>query len=399
MKKRTVKALWFAFIATILLYSANPANVFAAEPIGAEVAQPTGATQLVTTSDGLNQVSFQMTGTPVFASNAPETIWDGPRSFDGVVMNQVNKTLYRDYMTGNFRFWSVHVNQTGKNVNFYMHVYNTSADSVKLYIKRSGYGVGGAAAASSESTNEFMSQTGSGGTLVTTIPTGGFYTYPYSTTVAHGQTMSYIADFRVVNVRTGADERVSISDVVTNDGTANINTYATSTNIAKTNYLYKDSADDYRGVLAHSGRTVDVRVNLSSSNKKFMKIADSEPTAYPGEQERLKSRFDVYGVAFSGGPKDVVFNSKYRGAYWVIDYTYNINITKPAGFSVVSTYYGQAPGMTHAGFINYKISALTQYHYNNSKVRVINNNTNYTLQTMVQPSLSLPLALYFIATN
>ncbi|MBH5319702.1 hypothetical protein I6N90_18045 [Paenibacillus sp. GSMTC-2017] len=383
-------------LATLLL----PSGSFAASPIGTSLPQPTGATKLVTTADGLNSVSFQQTGTPVFASNAPETIWNGPRSADGKVMNQVNKTLYRDNMTGNFRFWSVHSNMTNSSVNFYMHVKNPSATSaVKLYIKRKGYAVSHAAAAAATATQQFMSQDGvNAGTLLATIPAGGTYVYQYASSVAHERTMDFVADFRAVSVATDGDAMVVISNIVTNNGTTNIENIAIQ-NVVETNHGYKNSNDDYRGVLQYSGRVVNLKINLTPSNyKKFIKIADGKPEAYLNEQEPLKTRWTVGGTPLTA-PTVVAYNGKERGAYWLTDLTYNINITNSSGYSTVSTYYGAAPNLKPAGFINYKIGSLTQYKYESGQAIVINNNLNYTLKTVVQPSLTLPLGLYFVATN
>lgn len=391
------KLIGTAAIVTAFMY---PNILNAAPSIGAEMDRPAGAVKIASAD-----VTMAKTGIPVFVSNAPETLWNGPRSYDGAEMHQVNSTLYRDEMKGNFRFWSVHSNSAKQNLSFYMYVKNGSKTAVKLYMKGAGYGASltskpepGAAAA----TNQYLKSQDSKGRYLATIPAGGGYAYKYASGVKDGYSMNYIADYRAVNATTGADAAVTVSDIVTDSEAANANVaaYASSAQIAPTNYLYKNSADDYRGVLRHSGRTAKVNVNLTVAEpRKFVNIADAEPAAYPGEQEPLISSWDEHGMKYNK-PTEVVFKGKKRGAFWVTDYTIQFLITKPASHSSVLAAYGARYGTSNNGYIHYKISPdgpLTQYAYDAGKVRLVDTSGSFTIKTMVQPFLSVPLAFYFAA--
>ncbi|WJH35275.1 hypothetical protein N6H14_04225 [Paenibacillus sp. CC-CFT747] len=74
----------------------------------------------------------------MLVSNAPETInEDGALRADGsIITGQYNATLYRDTVTGPFRFWGSHYNKTNQPLKFWIHVANPSAQAVKFYVTR-----------------------------------------------------------------------------------------------------------------------------------------------------------------------------------------------------------------------------------------------------------------------
>ncbi|GIP23697.1 hypothetical protein [Paenibacillus sp. J22TS3] len=395
MKLRNFKHFFLsAAVAAMLL----PASLSAADglSVGDLAPRPETAVQVQPGDGSLDKLTFTQGGTPVFVSNAPEALYEGNRS-DGSDVVQVNTTLYRDQMNGSFRFWSAHTNATKKKVAFYMHVKNPSLSPVKLYIKRKGYSSGTSAdpvTSLKAATEQFMKlPEGIGGTLLATIPPKGSYTLSYSTSVAPYQVMNYIGDFRAVNVKTGQSAAVIVSDVVTNNGVSKVNEYAASTRIAVTN------GDDYRGLLKHSARTVDVKLELTpEAPAKYMKVSDSVPYAYPGEQEPLMTRWSVEGEPLKA-PVEVVKGSKKRGSYWFTDLTYKFEIKNSSGLATVHTLYGGASRSENTGYVHYKIDegTLHTYSFGARQTRVISDSTSFTLKTVIQPFMSVPLGLYFTA--
>lgn len=383
-----------AAIAALIL----PASLAAAGglSLGDIAPRPDTAVQVKPGADSPDQLTFKQEGTPVFVSNAPEALYEGNRS-DGSDIVQVNTTLYREQMNGSFRFWSTHTNASKKRVAFYMHVKNPSSNPVKLYIKRKGYSGGSSAdpvTSLKAATEQFMKlPVGTGGTLLATIPPKGSYVLPYSKSIAPYEVMNYIGDFRAVNVKTGQNAAVIISDIVTNNGTSKLGEYAASSRIAVTN------GDDYRGLLKHSARTVDVKLELTPETPaKYIKISDSEPYAYPGEQERLMTSWNVEGEPLKT-PIEVVKGTKQRGSYWFTDLTYKFEIKNSTGLAKVHTLYGGAPRSENTGYIHYKIDKgpLQTYSFGSRQTRVINDGLSYTLSTMIQPFMSVPLGFYFTA--
>ncbi|MCY9588767.1 hypothetical protein [Paenibacillus chitinolyticus] len=381
MRKRLMNtARLLMMICAILLV---PSNAFAAYTIGTETPFPTPSAKESYTS---GDVIFSKTGHPVFVSNAPESIYD----------HQVNKTLYRDTMNGTFRFWSSHRNMTTGNIQFFLYVKNPSAtNSVKLYLIKDGYGDSNAGGdvtkAASTATTCFMSKN-TGGTYLATIAPGQGYAYEYSAAggISSQKAIVHIADFRAVDVTTGSDADVKISDLSTNTGTTNLAAYANTATIASTNYNAK-TKDDYRGLLQYSGRTADINLTLTSAAPaKF--ITQSDDGGYTNEQDILLSRWNVDGNPQDQAPAS--FNGKIRGAYWCTDYTYRINITNSSGLPNVYTLYGSR---TSGAFITYKISTVTNRHVDKGNGIVINDTPTYTLHTIVQPSNNLPLSLDFVA--
>lgn len=394
MKKWTKHSLLSIALTLFIL----PSQAFAAYSLEDNIPRPDNAVKAETTADGLNKITFTQQGIPVFASNAPETLWDGNRP-DGSGIVQVNKTLYRDRLTGNFRFWSVHANATAKPVKFYMVVKNTASSAVKLYVKRQAYasGSGDPTIPARDATQAFMRQPmDKGAALLATIAPGKAYVHPYSTEVKPHQSMDFIADLRAVNAKTGRDETVTVSDVVTNNGPEKVAAYAESAEIAQTNWT-DSTTDDYRGLLKTSARKVEVHLQLTDdAPAKFMNIANGEPFAYPNEQEPLMTSWDLNGKPLKA-PEAVVFGQKKRGAYWWMDLTYVIHIQNLTKSPAVYTLYGAAPNMKASGVINYQIDTLAARSFKSGTTFVINDKQDYTLYTMVEPFLSVPLGLYFIA--
>ncbi|MNX40675.1 hypothetical protein D3C86_710630 [compost metagenome] len=370
--------------------------------LGDAAARPETAVQILQAAGSSDQITFKQEGTPVFASNAPETLFEGNRS-DGSKVVQVNNTLYRDRMKGSFRFWSVHTNATKKRVSFYMHVKNPAANPVKLYIKRKGYSSGSSAdpvTSLKTATEQFLNQSaGTSGTYLATIAPGKSYVLPYSTGVAPYQVMNYIGDFRAVNVKTGQSETVIVSDIVTNNGTAKLADYAVSPRIAPTNFDFK-TGDDYRGLLKYSARKVSLKVQLTEdSPAKYIKVSDSEPFAYSGEQERLTTNWNVQGEPLKSPAEVVGKNNKQRGSYWFTDLIYNIQIHNSSDLANVHTLYGAAPRSESTGYVHYRIDngPVESYSFGNKQTRIISNTSSFSLTTMIQPFLSVPLGLYFIS--
>jgi hypothetical protein len=395
MKKWNIKLVF----ATAMISLVLPSQVFADYSLGKSTVRPATAVKAVSTADQLNKITFIPQGTPVFASNAPETLWNGNRP-DGSGIEQVNKTLYRDRLTGSFRFWSVHINATAKPLTFYMVVKNTASSTVKLYVRRQAFASGSntdPAAAAKNATQSFMSQSlTASGIYIASIAPGATYVYPYSKAIAPHQSMDFIGDFRAVNVKTGRDETVTVSDVVTNNGSAKAAAYAAAPIIAQTNWN-SQSADDYRGVLKTSARKIDVDLQLTSSvPTKYMDIANGEPFAYPKEQEPLMTVWDHNGKPLKAA-EVVAAGTKIRGSYWFMDLTYVIHIQNLTKKPTVYTLYGAAPGMKSYGIVNYRIDSLAAHSFAPGQIFAITDKSDYTIYTMVQPFLSVPLGLYFTA--
>ncbi|USB33848.1 hypothetical protein [Paenibacillus sp. YPG26] len=400
--KSFYKILLFSAVITAITFPSSPLFAAGSASLGDTASRPESALQIQQASDSADQITFKREGTPVFASNAPETLFEGNRS-DGSKVVQVNNTLYRDRMKGSFRFWSVHTNATKKRVSFYMHVKNPAANPVKLYIKRKGYSSGSSAdpvTSLKAATTQFLNQSaGTGGTYLATIAPGKSYVLPYSTSIAPYQVMNYIADFRAVNVKTGQSETVIVSDIVTNNGIAKLEDYASSARIAQTNFDFK-TGDDYRGLLKYSARKVELKVQLTEGTPaKYIKMSDSEPLAYSGEQERLASSWNVQGEPLKSSIEVVGKNNKQRGSYWFTDLVYNIQIQTPSDQANIHTLYGAAPRSESTGYVHYRIDngPVESYSYGNRQTRIISNTSSFTLTTMIQPFLSVPLGLYFVS--
>ncbi|MBP2001718.1 hypothetical protein J2Z69_002763 [Paenibacillus shirakamiensis] len=392
---------WFSRIMlTTIMFMLATGQTSAAASVGQVISRPDTAVTLSQADNSQDTITFKKGGTSVFVSNAPETLWDGNRT-DGSKVSQVNATLYRDKLTGSFRFWSVHTNATKKKLNFYMNVQNPSSQPVKLYMKKQGYSYGTSADPASSavgSVQQFLGKP-STGSYIATIPPGGSYFICYAYAVAPYQALNYIGDFRAVNVKTGQNEAVNVSDIATNNGTVNLKTYAASPRIAPTNYDFK-TGDDYRGLLPSSARTVEVNVELTPDNPaKSIKISDSEPFAYTGEQERLMTRWTTAGIPLAKAVEVVGNNKKQRGAYWYTDLSYAIHIENNTGLNTVRTLYGSAPRSEATGFIHYKLdqSPLQTFAFGRAQTRFITSQPTFTLNTMIQPFLSVPLGLYFVA--
>lgn len=341
-----------------------------------------------------NVIFNELSGGEVFVSNAPEHI-SKP--------SQINATLYRDTVTGDFRFWSHHINKRADNITFYMYVKNPNTDPVKLYIKRKGYGVnldnGNPALAGNQAVKQFLDSPIQG-QLLATIPAGGSYVYRYSS--ISKSTMSFIGDFRAVNTRTGVNADVKISDIVTNNGDSNLDKYANTPTIAPTNYD-DGTADDYRGILPNSTKKGSVTITLDSSTPaKWIALGDAPIQAYKGEQESLYSRWTTEGKPQN---KTAVISKtktgpKEQGGYWGIDYKLDINIINNTKSPKVYTLLGTSrePINGAGAYLNYTFNssgASKSVHVNGDQAIVLSDKNTLHVETNLAPGVNGPLGLYF----
>lgn len=344
-------------------------------------------------------VNFTPTGGQVLVSNAPETINEnGAKRPDGSeITGQYNATLYRDTVTGPFRFWASHYNKTTHKLKFWLHVANVSGETVRFYKTIEAYDDASVTAAASNVTKRFMNASPNP-TLLATIPAGGSYYFAISDAdyVSIGESMVYFAEFNAVAEDDGANANVLVSHVVTTDSVTDPTPYATTPTIARTNAT-ADRSDDYRGLLAHWGRVGAINVTLTDANPfTGLRISD---LGYAGEQEKLMTRWDVLGNAVE--QREVRFITptvnKLRLAYWYTDYNVDVNITNETRYPVVHTLYGS--NGSNPGFVNYQVNGAPalNYHFSTNTVVPVSSTGTYRLRTMVMPSASLPLGLFFAA--
>lgn len=340
------------------------------------------------------KVQFHKHGSPVFASNAPESVR---------LTSQVNQTLYRDNMNGYFRVWASHYNKTGGNLNFYIYLKNPSSSPVELYRMKEGISTGEITASASAATQQFMKlRYGNKQYPDVIIPAGGSYVIKYGTNLPKGNAANYIGDLRAIRTVDGRDADLKVSDIVTNTSSADLDKIANTATIAPTNHGLNDSDDNYRGLLRYSLRVVVISdLTLDSTTPaKWVAISDGPSMSYTDEQEPLLSRWNV-----DGEPQDqaevIGSTGKRPGAFWCTDYEINVNLVNNTGRPNIYTIYGAADGEKDPkrGYINYQVDfdEVKNAHYGAWEGQVISNRTNFMLYTMVQPGLSLPLGLYFVA--
>lgn len=347
------------------------------------------------------EVSVEKTGKQVFISNAPEAIEKA---------SQVNQTLYRDTVRGDFRFWSYHINKLGGPISFYMFVKNTNSYPINLYYYSKGDGLStdpnNPAKAGAQAIDKFLKEPSSKSKkFIVRLKPGESHFFNYANSKGK-YTIAFIGDFRAENATNNQTaDSLKISDIVTNDGSKNIIQYANTTTIAPTNVdVEKDKDDCYRGLLEHSGRTVTLNVTLDSNNlEKWIAFGDGESLSLKDEQERLTSRWSRDGLAQD--PTEVfTFKNgitKYQGAFWATDYTFNINIINKSNRTKVLTLLGSAKNALRGGTIHYKISPATKYKpsvkFSKGDAVVIDNRKQYTLDTIIPPGVNSPYGLFFRA--
>lgn len=355
-----------------------------------------------------SNISVEKTGFQVFASNAPETI---------KYNTQINQTLYKDNVHGKFRVWTSHFNDVSTRLNFYVYIKNPTSNPVNLYKIRESSSAGGITAAPLEATQQFMRKNGATQKSKpdVVIPAGGSYTINYGSSVGQQRAAVYIGDFiamSVINGRESGPADLKVSDIVTNSSSANLDKISNTATIAPTNFGFKQSDDNYRGLLKFSGRTVTFNnfTLTPSSPAKYLGVSDGYGAEFKDEQDELLSRWTVEGNPQNQAPVIGRISGKKAGAFWCTDYTYKIDIKNNTGRSNVYTIYGgiDRPDLkddpkwaekVKSGFINYKTDtgALGYYNYSKLNGMVISNRSKYDLYTMVQPGASLPLGIYFVA--
>ncbi|MEC0183162.1 hypothetical protein P4H61_16875 [Paenibacillus peoriae] len=347
------------------------------------------------------EVTVEKTGNQVFISNAPEAIEK---------KSQVNQTLYRDSVRGEFRFWSYHINKLGGPISFYMFVKNTNSYPINLYYYSKGDGLStdpdNPAKAGSQAIDKFLKESSSKSKkFIVRLKPGESHFFNYANSKGK-YTIAFIGDFRAENATNNQTaDFLKISDIVTNDGSKNINQYANTTTIAPTNVDVEAGKDDcYRGLLEHSGRTVTVTLTLDSNNlEKWIAFGDGESLSLKDEQERLKSRWSREGRAQDASEVFTVKNgiTKYQGAFWATDYTFSIDIVNKSERSKVLTLLGSAKDAHRGGTIHYKISPATKYKpsvkFDKGQAVVIDNRKKYTLDTIIPPGINSPYGLFFMA--
>ncbi|WP_144028748.1 hypothetical protein [Paenibacillus tyrfis] len=384
------------FILSIVLFLGVPFSTFASYPEDTEV-----SINFPTTMEPFNSsnVSFSFTGGQVFASNAPESIFsDGAKREDSsVVRGQVNRTLYTDTLTGAFRFWSSHANRSSSTLRFWIVIKNTSAQTVKIYRNKFGYGNAAAkdiGPAAKSAANSFMSAS-SNPTLIATLSAGDTYKYQYSSDIASHKAMVYFAEFNAIN-SDGSSASVKVSDVNTTSSISDPIPYTTAymSTIATTNETSTKS-DDYRGLLAHWGRDGIINLNINNTTTKYIKLADNP--GYTNEQEQLYTRWDKDGNSINQTP--VVWRGKVRNTYWLTDYNITINLTSSTAVSTLFGSAGSAPG-----HLVYQIDGISKTpkpndkdHFSKNTARSVSNSKSFILRTMIPASATLPYALYFKA--
>lgn len=344
-------------------------------------------------------VSFAKTGGQVLVSNAPETINEnGATRVDGSkITGQYNATLYRDIVSGPFRFWASHYNKTTHPLTFWLYFKNTSGKEVNLYKTLEAYDDAYVTVAASKVTKQFMDSSPNP-TLLATIPANGSYYFAISDQdhVAIQESMVYFAEFSAVAASDGSNAGVLVSHVVTDDTVNDPTPYATTNTIARTNATATTS-DDYRGLLDHWGRVGTIDITLTDQNP-FTGIRLSD-LGYNGEQEKLMTRWDVSGNAVE--QREVRFITptlnKLRLAYWYTDYKIDVNITNQTRYPAVHTLYGS--NSSNPGFINYQLNGgpALNYHFSRNTAVPVTVSNSYQIRTMVMPSASLPFGLYFAA--
>jgi hypothetical protein len=344
-------------------------------------------------------VNFTPAGGQVLVSNAPETINEnGAKRPDGSeITGQYNATLYRDTVTGPFRFWASHYNKTTHMLKFWLHVANVSGEPIRFYKTIEAYDDANVTAAASNVTKRFMNASPTQA-LLATIPAGGSYYFAISDAdhVRVGESMVYFAEFNAIAEDDGANASVLMSHVVTTDSVTDPTPYATTATIARTNAT-ADRSDDYRGLLAHWGRVGAINLTLTDASPfTGIKLAD---LGYAGEQEKLMTRWDVLGNPVE--QREVRFITptvnKLRLAYWYTDYNVEVNITNETRYPVVHTLYGS--NGSNPGFVNYQVNGAPalNYHFSTNTVVPVAATGAYHLRTMAMPSASLPLGLFFAA--
>ncbi|TNJ67552.1 hypothetical protein FE784_04000 [Paenibacillus hemerocallicola] len=384
-----------AILASALALALTPVAAFAYTP-GQEVPIPFPKRYLPFDTPYVN---FTPTGGQVLVSNAPETINEnGAKRADGSeITGQYNAALYRDTVTGPFRFWASHYNKTTHKLKFWLHVKNVSGEPIRFYKTMEAYDDANVTAAASNVTKRFMNAEPNPA-LLATIPADGSYYFAISDAdhVSIGESMVYLAEFNAVAEDDGASANVLMSHVVTTDSVNDPTPYAATATIARTNAT-ADRSDDYRGLLAHWGRAGAVNLTLTDANPfTGLRISD---LGYSGEQEKLMTRWDVLGNPVE--QREVRFITptvnKLRLAYWYTDYNVDVNITNETRYPIVHTLYGS--NGSNPGFVNYQVNGAPalNYHFSTNTVVPVASTGTYRLRTMVMPSASLPLGLFFAA--
>ncbi len=342
-----------------------------------------------------DDILYKLVGGAVFVSNAPETInEEGTVLSDGsVVTSQYNNTLYRDYMEGTFRFWASHYNQTNQQLKFWFVAKNVTSEKIEIFRTLAAYAQGAITSAASLATVEFMQSSCKNEFLGSLMPGETLY-FQYSDLVPEGLAMVYIGEFMAKNLA-GEDAKIEVSNVVTTDDILDPTEFIKANQIARTNAT-KTQSDDYRGTLKHWGREGIISLRLSNFFTSWgVSIGDR---GYIGEQENLISRWNIYGEPIE--PSQVRFTiatiAKIRQAYWFIDYEIDITIVNKSSFEDFQCFYGSAG--YNPGFVNYQINSnpVINKHFAKEEAVLISLEKNFRLRTMVMPSASLPLVLYFV---
>lgn len=391
-KKRIVVSIFTTFL---LMMSVVPSMAIAYSP-GEEVQINFPGTYLPYNT---SNVAFTQTGGQVLVSNAPETINEnGTTRVDGSeITGQYNATLYRDIVSGPFRFWASHYNKTTHPLTFWLYIKNTSGKEVNLYKTIEAYDDAYVTVAASKVTKQFMDSSPNP-ILLAKIPADGSYYFAISDQdhVAINESMVYFAEFSAVAANDGSNASVLVSHVVTDDKVNDPTPYATTSTIARTNATATTS-DDYRGLLDHWGRVGTIDITLTDQNPfSGIRLAD---LGYNGEQEKLMTRWDVLGNAVE--QREVRFITptlnKLRLAYWYTDYKIDVNITNQTRYPSVHTLYGS--NSSTPGFVNYQLNGgpALNYHFSRNTVVPVTVSSSYQIRTLVMPSASLPFGMYFAA--
>lgn len=340
-------------------------------------------------------IEFTPVGGQVFVSNAPESIWDdGATRADGsLITGQLNATLYRDHVTGAFRFWASHHNRTSGSIAFWVVAKNNNDHPIRFYRSMEGYSNGSVTGAAGDATTQFMRAQPEQLPLATIQPGETFF-FRYSADVMPNQASVYIAEFRAATPD-GNDATVEISHVVTRSDITDPTPFAATPTIARTNATL-DRSDDYRGLLQAWGRTGRITLTLDNvSRVKGLKLGD---LGYPGEQEPLISSYNTMGQPTQ--PRQVRFVTatlnRLRLAYWYTDYQIEVQIDNRSSYPVIHTLFGS--NGSNPGFVSYQIDGqnVTHCHFSTNHVVPISQADAYTLRTMVMPSSLLPFAIYFV---
>lgn len=332
-----------------------------------------------------NRITFTPTGGQVLVSNAPESLHEnGAKRADGSeITSQYNTTLYRDTVTGPFRFWASHYNKTGHTLKFWLHIKNPSDQAVDFYRVMEAYSDDHVTGAASATTMQFMNAL-SDRQKVAVVPAGGSYYFDFTDEdhVGLDEAMVVFAEYKAEYSADNSDAAVLVSHVVTTSAVTDPTPYAESATIARTNAT-ADRSDDYRGFLAHWGRIGTMDIELTPEQP-YIGVRQAD-MGYAGEQERLMTRWDTHGNAVER--REVRFITptlnRLRLAYWYTDYQVDIRIRNNTDYPAVHTLYGS--NGTNPGFVNYQLNGGTavNYHFARNTAIPVTTDDSYHIRMMV----------------